>query len=64
MLQYAIGGSLFTLIPFYKYVNFGSGFFPTISKFVIAGTILIAPFAYVQVRMIERLIQVKKIAFE
>jgi hypothetical protein len=64
MLHYALGGSVLTLIPFYKFVNFGPKILSKIAKNLIGATILIAPYVYAHLAMRGQLIQVKKQAFE
>lgn len=64
MIWLTLIGSVATLYPFNKFVGFGSGSFPFLIKIACNFLILTAPSVYINIKMRERMLIVKKKAFE
>lgn len=64
MLWGTLIGSIVMLYPFNKFIKFGSGFLPYTIKIACNLAILLGPSIYINAKMRERMMVVKKKAFD
>lgn len=60
----SLAGSILALYPFNKYISFGSGFLPLFGKLACNLAILCGPVFYANQVMRQRLLEVKKKAYD